>query len=185
MRPSVTRQRGRSVTPRRDTRRVARRGRAGRGLLGDLEEETPQEVEELEEHLLDSFESQPEPSSQADMVSVNGVDRDDLEPRKPWPSRLDVAELVELARRKRREVIIAYPQKPCKDGWMGPVPPEARDPEATLLHNVRWWFYPKGECRRSSTTERLTSEERPLWLSQAIACTSCNAITLWRRQSLD
>ena len=25
---------------------------------------------------------------------------------------------------------------------MGPVPPEARDPEATLLHNVHWWFYP-------------------------------------------
>ena len=97
-----------------------RRGRAGRGPLGDLEKETPQEVEEFEEHLLDSFESQPEPSSQADKVSVNGVDRDDLEPRKPWASRLDVAELVELARRKRREVIIAYPRKPRKDGWMGP-----------------------------------------------------------------
>ena len=25
---------------------------------------------------------------------------------------------------------------------MGPVPPEARDPEATLFNNVRWWFYP-------------------------------------------
>ena len=47
-----------------------------------------------------------------------------------------------MARRKRREVIIGYPRKPCKDGWMGPVPPEARDPEATLLHNIRWWFYP-------------------------------------------
>ena len=23
---------------------------------------------------------------------------------------------------------------------MGPVPPEARDSEGTLLHNVRWWF---------------------------------------------
>ena len=76
------------------------------------------------------------------MVSVNGVDRDDMEPTKPWASRLDVTELVEMARRKRREVIIGYPRKPCKDGWMGPVPPEARDPEATLLHNIRWWFYP-------------------------------------------
>ena len=34
-----------------------------------------------------------------------------------------------------------YPRKPCKDGWMGPVPPEARDSDATLLHNIRWWFY--------------------------------------------
>ena len=49
---------------------------------------------------------------------------------------------LDMARRKRREVIIAYPRKPCKDGWMGPVPPEARDNEATLLHNIRWWFYP-------------------------------------------
>ena len=95
-------------------------------------------VQELEEHLLASFESQPEPNSQAEMVSINGIDRTDQEP----PSRLDVPELIELARRKRREVIIAYPHKPCKDGWMGPVPPEARDPERTLLHNVRWWFYP-------------------------------------------
>ena len=74
------------------------------------------------------------------MVSINWIDCDDLEPHKPWASRL--ARLIELARRKRREVIIAYPRKPCKDGWMGPVPPEARNPEATLLHNVRWWFYP-------------------------------------------
>ena len=28
---------------------------------------------------------------------------------------------------------------------MGPVPPEARDPEATLLHNIRWWFY---QCKQ-------------------------------------
>ena len=25
---------------------------------------------------------------------------------------------------------------------MGPIPPEARDVEGTLLHNVRWWLYP-------------------------------------------
>ena len=25
---------------------------------------------------------------------------------------------------------------------MGPVPPEARDSEGTLMHNIRWWFYP-------------------------------------------
>ena len=69
--------------------------------LGNLEEETLQEVEELEEHLLDSFDSQPEPTCQATMVPVNGVDRDDMEPRKPWASRLDVTEPVEMARRKR------------------------------------------------------------------------------------
>ena len=45
---------------------------------------------------------------------------------------MGVAELIELARRKR----IAL-GKPGKDGWMGPVPLEARNPQATLLHNVR------------------------------------------------
>ena len=56
----VTRQTARSVTPRRDARRSVtptRRGRAGRGPLGNLEEETFQEVEEFEEHLLNSFEA--------------------------------------------------------------------------------------------------------------------------------
>ena len=48
------------------------------------------------------------------MVSVNGSDRNDLEPHKPWASRLDITELVEMARRKRREVIMDYPRKPCK-----------------------------------------------------------------------
>ena len=126
MSTSVTRQTGRSATPRRDTRRSVtptRRGRAGKGPLGNLAEETFQEVEELREYQLDSFESQPEPNSQAEMVSVDGFNRDDMEPHKPWASRLDVAELVELARRKRRETILAYPRRPQKDGWMGPVPP--------------------------------------------------------------
>ena len=104
-------------------------------------------MEEFEEHLLESFENFPEPLSQATMVSVNGYDRDDMEPHKPWASRLDHTELVEMARRQRREVIQNYPRKPCKDGWMGPVLPEARDNEATLLHNFRWWFYP---CKKGS-----------------------------------
>ena len=81
------------------------------------------------------------------MVSVNGYDRDDMEPHKPWASRLDNTELVEMARCQRREVILNYPRKPCKDGWMGPVLPEARDNEATLLHHFRWWFYP---CKKGS-----------------------------------
>ena len=71
---SVTRQSNRSATPRRDTRRSVTptpRGRAGRGPLGNLEEETLQEVEEFEEHLRESFENYPEPTCQATMVSVN------------------------------------------------------------------------------------------------------------------
>ena len=61
--------------------------------------------------------------------------------------RLDHAELVEMARRRRREILGGeYPKKPVKDGWLGPVPPEARDNEMTLLHNIRW-FYP---CRKGS-----------------------------------
>ena len=77
----MTRQSNRSATPRRDTRRSVTptpRERAARGPLGDLEEETLQEVEEFEEHLLESFENYPEPTCQATMVSVNGYDRDDL-----------------------------------------------------------------------------------------------------------
>ena len=56
-------------------------------------------------NLLESFENFPEPANQATMVCVNGYDRDDLEPYKPWASRLDHTELVEMARRQRREVI--------------------------------------------------------------------------------
>ena len=59
---------------------------------------------------------------------------------------VEVAELIELARRKRIELGMANPRKPGKDGWMGPLPPEeARDPQETLLRNVRWWFLP---CRQ-------------------------------------
>ena len=82
------------------------------------------------------------------MVSVTGYDRDDLEGHLPWASRLDHVELVEMARRRRREILGGeYAKKPVKDGWLGPVPPAARDNELTLLHNIRWWFYP---CRKGS-----------------------------------
>ena len=67
------------------------------------------------------------------MLPVMSIDRDDPNPDMPWASRLDVAELIELARRKGIEHGMANPRKPGKDGWMGPVPPEAKDPEATLL----------------------------------------------------
>ena len=52
---------------------------------------------------------------------------------KPWASRLDVAELVELARRKRRETVLAFP----RDG-----PRPSGDPAETLLHNLHRWFFP-------------------------------------------
>ena len=117
------------------------------------------------------------------MVFVNAYDRDDLEPTKPWASRLDITELVEMARRERREVIMNYPRKPYKDGWMGPVPPEARDNQGTLLHNIKWWFYP---CKQGGMPpfkyDGATNGERPLWLSQAIEFTSCSQC---RRLSLD
>ena len=105
-------------------------------------------MEVLEEYTLDSFDSIAEPTSQAVMVCVTGYDRDNLEGHLPWASRLEHAELVEMARRRRREILGGdYIKKPVKDGWLGPVPPEARDNESTLLHNVRWWFFP---CKRGS-----------------------------------
>ena len=145
---SVTRRTGRSVTPSQGSRRSVtptRRGRVGPGPLGGLGEETLQEMEALEEYTLDSI---AEPTSQEVMVRVTGYDRDDLEGHLPWASRLEHAELVEMARRRRREILGGdYPKEPIKDGWLGPVPPEARDNESTLLHNVRWWFFP---CKRGS-----------------------------------
>ena len=148
---SVTRRTGRSVTPSQGSRRSVtptRRGRVGPGPLGGLGEETLQEMEALEEYTLDSFDSIAEPTSQEVMVRVTGYDRDDAEGHLPWASRLEHAELVEMARRRRREILGGdYAKKPIKDGWLGPVPPEARDNELTLLHNVRWWFFP---CKRGS-----------------------------------
>ena len=181
---SVTRQTGRSVTPRRDTRRSAtptRRGRAGRGPLNDLEEETLQEVEEFDEHLLESFENFPEPLSQATMVCVNGYDRDDLEPHKPWASRLDHTELVEMARRQRREVIQA------KTGGWAPYcqkPGITRLPCCTISDGGSTRAR-RGVCHHSSMMVRSTSGERPSWPSQAIEFTSCSATIQCRRQSLD
>ena len=105
-------------------------------------------MEALEEYSLDSFDSIAKPTTQEVLVRVTGYDRDDLEGHLPWASRLEHAELVEMARRRRREILGGdYPKKPVKDGWLGPVPPEARDNESTLLHNVRWWFFP---CKRGS-----------------------------------
>ena len=61
-------------------------------------------MEGLEEYTLDSFDSIAEPTSQAVMVCVTGYDRDDLDGHLPWAFRLEHAELVEMARRRRREI---------------------------------------------------------------------------------
>ena len=106
---SVTRRTGRSVTPSQGSRRSVtptRRGRVGPGPLGGLGEETLlQEIEALEEHTLDSFDSIAEPTNQAVMVRVTGIDCDDMEGHLPWASRLEHAEVVEMARRRRRELL--------------------------------------------------------------------------------
>ena len=185
---SVTRRTGRSVTPSQGSRRSVtptRRGRVGPGPLGGLGEETLQEMEALEEYTLDSFDSIAEPTSQEVMVRVTGYDRDDLEGHLPWAFRLEHAELVEMARRRRREILGGdYPKKPIKDGWLGPAPPEARDNELTLLHNVRWWFFP---CKKKSLPPfRYDGAiDAWSWLSQTIVSISCSATILCRRLSLD
>ena len=56
-------------------------------------------------------------------------------------TRLEVAELIESARRKRIEHWLANVRSPGKDGWLGPVPPTDRDPQRTLLHDLRGWFF--------------------------------------------
>ena len=84
------------VSDERTGRRTARPSRSSTRGLG---EETLQEMEALEEYTLDSFDSMAEPTSQAVMVCVTGYDRDDLEGRLPCASRLEHAELVEMARR--------------------------------------------------------------------------------------
>ena len=163
----------RSVTPTRDTRLdAAPLDEQARGL----EEETLQEVEELREHELDSFESQHEPNSQADVAPVMGIDRDDSDPNMPGASRLDVPELVELARRKRRETIIAYPRT-GKDGWMSPVPAEAGGPAATLLHNVRWWFFP---CKQGGMPPFKYDGAIDLWRKTVVASSEDRVYLLQR-----
>ena len=76
------------------------------------------------------------------MLPVMFMDRDDPNPGMPWASRLEVAELIELARRKRIEHCLANPRKPGQDRWLGPVPATDRDPQKTRLHNLRWPFFP-------------------------------------------
>ena len=117
---------------------------------------------------LDCFESQAEPNSQIEMTKVNGVDSDDLEPHKPSASRLDVAELVELVRCKRRETVLAYPRRPGKDGWMGPVPAKFLQGPSCIICAGGTFRANREGCPPLSTTARSTSRERPLWLSQAI-----------------
>ena len=72
----------------------------------------------MQEFELDSF--------QADMLHMMHVDNEDPNPGMPWA--LDVAELIELARRKRIEHCLANVCRPRKDGWFGPVPATDRDP---------------------------------------------------------
>ena len=57
---------------------------------------------------MDSLENQ-EPTCQADMLPVMFMDKDDPNPGMIWASRLDVAEFIELARRKRIELGVANP----------------------------------------------------------------------------
>ena len=45
------------------------------------------------------------------MVKVLGVDKDDPEPSLPWASRLEMAELMELACRKRQEHCMVNPRR--------------------------------------------------------------------------
>ena len=140
---SVTRQSNRSATPRRDARR-------------------PHVVDEQVEDRSATWKRKLSRRWRYSKSTCSNPSRTTQNPhvRRPWypltvmsvpiwnhtihahPGLTLLTELVEMARRKRREVVMNYPRKPCKDGWMGPVPPEARDNEGTLLHNIRWWFYP-------------------------------------------
>ena len=187
MSASVTRHR---CHPRRHTRRSATpapRGRVGVRPLVNLEEETPRDVKEYE---LDSFENQLEPTCQADMFHVIYIDKDDPNPELPCAFRLDLAELIELARRKRIEHCLANVRRPRKDVWLGPVPAEARDRQRTLLHNMRHALvaFPcnMGDMPPvSNGMVPLTGGERPYWLSPTSVFTSCSVMILCTRLSLD
>ena len=62
------------------------------------------------------------------MLRVIYIDKDDPDPDLPWVSRLDLAEHIELARRKRIEHCLANVRRPRKDRWLGPVHASDRDP---------------------------------------------------------
>ena len=189
----VTRQTGRSVTPRRDTRRSVtptRRGRTGRGPLNNLEEETLQEVEAFEEHLLESFENFPEPMSQATMVCVNGYATATVtiwsRTSHGHPGLITPSWWRWRAASDARLFRITRVSRARTGGWA----PYRQKPGITRLPcciilgggstRAR-----KGVCHHSGMMVRSTSGERPSWLSQAIEFTSCSATTQCRRRSLD
>ena len=94
-------------------------------------------------------------------------------------SRPDVPELGELARRKRRETVLAFPRRPGKDGWMGPVFPGHS--AGTLLHNLRWWFFP---CKQGGMPSFKYDGAIDQWRKTVVIFSSCSAMTLWARLSL-
>ena len=133
---------------------------------------------------LDSFESQLKPTCQADMLAVTSIDKDDPNPDMPWASRLELVELIELARRKRIEHGLANPRRPGKDGWLGPVPASDRDPARTLLHNL-FFHASVGACRCLDGMAQLMAGERLFWLSARSASTSFSVMIPCTRSSLD
>ena len=73
---------------------------------------------------------------------VPGIDSDP-DDATPWGANLTFPDMVDLARTIKKEVTEAGNELREKDGWRGPVGLGGGN-QRNLLHNVRFWWRPKG-----------------------------------------
>ena len=77
--------------------------------------------------------------------AVPGIDSDP-DDSEPWGANLSFPELMDLARTIKKEQTEAGNELREKDGWRGPIALGGGN-DRTLLHNVRFWWRPKGGDR--------------------------------------
>ena len=71
---------------------------------------------------------------------VPGID-EDPDDETPWAANLAFPDLMDLARTIRRELVDSGHEDLKKNGWRGPIGLGGGN-ERTLLHNVRFWWWP-------------------------------------------
>ena len=94
------------------------------------------------------------------------MDRDDPNPGMPWASRLEVAELIELARCKRIELGIANPRKRERTGGLAPYLRKPGIHRCCTMSDGGLSQAGKEVCPLSDGTVPSTTGEQRFWLSQ-------------------
>ena len=78
---------------------------------------------------------------------VPGIDSDP-DDATPWGANLAFPDMMDLARTIKKELTEAGNELREKDGWRGPIGLGGGN-NRNLLHNVRFWWRPKGGDRPS------------------------------------